>query len=712
MLGVGDLRLFIPYLSVFVSGLCVMVVELVAGRIVARHLGASIYTWTSVIGIILAGIAFGNYLGGRIADRYPPNRALSLLFLVSSALAVSIPLSDRIVADWVILWTLDWPVRVSVHVAAVFLIPSMLIGTVSPIAAKSAVAEAEHTGRALGSIYAWGVIGSIIGTFLTGFYLIPTFGTSTVIWLVVITLALMSLVVGGRAVLAGTWILVLPVLAVLQLAPWAWAESTGRLLRLRGPTSDHVAEVESLYSHIRVLKSERNGVERYHLMLDKMTHNTVVVGDPLDLQDPYIRMFSGLTHLIGEGRDALDTMTIGGGGYAFPQYLHHHWPGGRHDVVEIDPEVTRIAAEHMQARMEGFRNFHEDGRVFVNRLVAERGEAARAVYDFIYIDAFNDYTVPYQLTTREFFGHLRTLLRDDGAFMMNMIDSGESGLLLGSLLNTLEEVFPHVVVFLEGTTFRLGARNTFVILAAPKSHDYARFVEPDPTRFGIHRLTEAELAAIRFRAGGLVLTDEFAPTENLIGPVVRSSSKLLAAGAIVSQGIAKLNDGKLDEAERIFTRALEIDFRSASAHRYLGYIHETREDWEGARAHYRRSLEINSAQIELCLQLADSAEQRGDLDDALFYLRTALRSAPDDVEVRVRLGVLFGRHGRLPEAVRELSLAVETDPEHFGARKSLGRALFLAGDSSRARRELEAANRLRPGDSQVTSLLKQLRPAE
>src|SRR4030043_2139367 len=91
------LPLLIPSATVFISSACIMVLELVAGRIIARHLGASLYTWTSVIGVVLTGITIGNYLGGRIADRFPAKKALASLLGISSAACVAVIILNNLV---------------------------------------------------------------------------------------------------------------------------------------------------------------------------------------------------------------------------------------------------------------------------------------------------------------------------------------------------------------------------------------------------------------------------------------------------------------------------------------------------------------------------------------------------------------------------------------------------------------------------------------
>ena len=183
----------VPSTTVFISSGCIMVLEITAGRLLARYLGSSLHTWTSVIGVVLAGIAIGNYLGGRIADRYPARKTLAVLFAVSSVACVGIIVLNTTVGNWEFLWRLSWPVRVFCHVSSVFLIPSTLLGMISPVVAKMALDRGLATGRTIGAIYAWGAAGSIAGTFLAGFYLIAVMGTIPIFWTIGGCLLLMAI---------------------------------------------------------------------------------------------------------------------------------------------------------------------------------------------------------------------------------------------------------------------------------------------------------------------------------------------------------------------------------------------------------------------------------------------------------------------------------------------------------------------------------------
>ena len=184
-------------LIVFMSSVCIMVLELTASRLIAKHVGSSLYTWTSVIGVVLAGITVGNYLGGFLADRIRPAKLLCWLFFIASVLSFSILWLDNITTTWVRPVDMDWPMWVLWVVFCMFILPSVALGTISPVVAALALSSNTKTGITVGNIYAWGAFGSIVGTFLTGFYLIDVFGTRMIIAMTSGTLAIIGVIVAS-----------------------------------------------------------------------------------------------------------------------------------------------------------------------------------------------------------------------------------------------------------------------------------------------------------------------------------------------------------------------------------------------------------------------------------------------------------------------------------------------------------------------------------
>ena len=172
-------RLGRPNLIVFVSSACILVLELVAERIIAPHVGMSLYTWTSIIGVVLAGISLGNYLGGRLADRWASPRLLGGILVLGGLASLGILVADGL--D--VLAAVEWPfiARILVLIASLFLLPAAILGTVSPIVAKLAMRDLDRAGRTVVRIYAAGSAGSIVGALATGFLLVPWFDTHVIV---------------------------------------------------------------------------------------------------------------------------------------------------------------------------------------------------------------------------------------------------------------------------------------------------------------------------------------------------------------------------------------------------------------------------------------------------------------------------------------------------------------------------------------------------
>jgi MFS family permease len=169
-----------PNLIVFMSSACIMILELVAGRIIAPHVGSSLYTWTSIIGVVLAGISLGNYVGGWMADRWASPRLLGRVFMLSGLASIGILFVNR----FNLVPAGPWPLMVKslLLITVLFFPPAVVLGTVSPIVAKLAMHDLEKTGQTVGQLYAYGSMGSIIGTFATGFFLVFLFNTHVIIW--------------------------------------------------------------------------------------------------------------------------------------------------------------------------------------------------------------------------------------------------------------------------------------------------------------------------------------------------------------------------------------------------------------------------------------------------------------------------------------------------------------------------------------------------
>jgi predicted membrane-bound spermidine synthase len=324
-------------LLVFLSSVCVMTLELTASRLIAKHVGSSLYTWTSVIGVVLAGITIGNYLGGWLADRYNRQRVLSWMFLAASLSCTSVLWLDQIVAELPRPESFSWPAWILCVVAMMFLLPAVLLGTTSPLVASMALARSSRLGMTVGNVYAWGALGSIVGTFLTGFYLIDVWGTRAIVGLTAGTLAALAVAVAGQrwvfrtAVLCG-WLQLLGLIwmsaSLTSTTMAAVAEHYGEALNVLADNDEKANAVgqwrsfgskigeklhefglllqlrddqiggyhdESSYSYISVGDDYMDGEAIRYLRLDKLVHSYYNPDAPTTLHYEYEQVYAAVT---------------------------------------------------------------------------------------------------------------------------------------------------------------------------------------------------------------------------------------------------------------------------------------------------------------------------------------------------------------------------------------------------------------------------------
>ncbi len=697
------LALAAPGSTVFVSSACIMILELVAGRLVARHLGSSLYTWTSVIGVVLMGITAGNYLGGRLADKYDCRRTLGVLFLLAACACVHIVIMENVVGRWMWLWVLNWPVHVFTHVMLVFFVPSVLLGTISPLVAKMALDRGLPTGRTVGDIYAFSAAGSIAGTFLAGFYLIVAFGTATIIWAVGGVLIVMALLHGpaSRLVRSGAAVFVLA--GLLAMSPYAAADEMARTLALkREAEAGLIYERETPYCLVRVKQVSQRPDSRV-FMQDKLIHSKIVMDDPLSLRYGYTRLYAELTEAIYSTDDAICVLAIGGGGYVFPRYLEEKYPESRIDVVEIDPAVTEAAMEAFGLpRDTTINTISMDARNYVDRLVREGRMVGGGIYDLIYEDALNDYAIPFQLVTREFNDKIARVLKEDGVYMMELIDAYESGLFLGSVVNTLQLTFSSVEVITDYEPLP-SSRRTFIVIATNREIDWGQVTGLLDCDFRLWHLSGEEKDLVVERAGRTILTDMYAPVENLLSPVVCQDAWTNLADSYMGRGRRLKDRGQWHESVAFFGRAMKTSHLvKAEAHNEIAMVYVALNDLERAAAHLRTAIHFHESQgdrqcgPEVYLNMGLVLKQTEGEEAADKYLAKAvegfrqwLAREGESAEVLSRLGNALAERGEFAEAGEVLRRAILMDPSDAMNYQCLASCLKLQGRWEEAIYEVE-----------------------
>jgi spermidine synthase len=524
--------------AVFIAGGVLLGLEIASSRVLAPLFGNSLYVWGSLIGIVLAGLSTGYWLGGIVADRYPTPRLLVGLLGVGALLVLAIPFVDGWMLDRVVDW--DPGPRLDPVIATILLfgLPSVVLGSVSPVAVRLKARSIEKLGRTAGRLFAISTAGSIAGTFLTSFWLIPELGTDQVLAAAAVALVLAAAAVAlvERLVIAFALALTLAgasVGAVVSLAPDKGGTVAASQLRNWSP----VYRQRSLEDRSGGIEESQSGYKIVHTK-DSQYHRIAVVDDDTSrylrfdssfqsgmyLDDPYRTRFEYSDYLqlsFAYRAQTRRILYVGLGGGSAPKRTWRDFPGVRIDVVELDPEVVDIAYKYFELPRDPRLSVDvEDGRRYVS--------SHDGPWDVIVVDAFYSDSIPFHLATREFLELARSRLTPGGLVVTNIIGAvrGPDSRLFRSMLRTYRTVFPTVAIHPvvdAGRSDLESVRNIIVVAgegAAPsKQFLLDRWREVRRRSPGSPDL----VAAIKGRVDAPiptqdvpVLTDDYAPTDALL----------------------------------------------------------------------------------------------------------------------------------------------------------------------------------------------------
>ena len=496
---------------VFVAGTAAMSLEFSASRLLTPVFGSTIYTWGSLIGVILAGLSLGYFIGGKLADKKPSIQKLCSIIFSAGLYIVLIPFVSTAIIEFAsntFASPQDSQYASLLATTALLITPTFLLGIISPYAVKLATNTLSRLGNIAGNYYALSTIGSIIGTFLTVFVLIPSFEIRHIIFALGSILLIFASVIGLRwfpkaLAISAVVLLFLP---ISSLASGAVTHS-----------GTVVYEKETLYSHLDVTDSANVRT----LYLNGLPHSAMYKDDPNELVVTYTKYFH-LGFVFND--DVRHVLFVGGGGFSGPKSFLDTYPDVKIDVVEIDADVIDVAKEYFSLSSDSrLRIFNEDARSFLSRTDQN--------YDLIVLDAFSRTYVPFHLMTLEYFEILDNKLTPDGIIVSNLIGnmSGDTSNLLRAVYRTMSQVFPTLHLF---TTrdYDFGEPQNIMIIASKTNVQYdkpelAAILEGnmDPnTPDGIdgsidfaNHLHDGEIRTVDVP----ILTDQYAPVEHLLNPL-------------------------------------------------------------------------------------------------------------------------------------------------------------------------------------------------
>lgn len=419
---------------VFICGAVVMAYEIVGARIVSPYIGTSTYIWTSLIGVILAALSIGYWIGGRLADRKPLVSILAFAIFISGGLiSMTILINEAVLS---LIATARIGLELKAVLAAIFLFApaSVSLGFVIPYATKLRISSLDDTGKTVGRLNALSTVGSIFGTFLAGFVLIPFVGSNRSLYLIAASLFLLSVIltplVISRISIASLLLFVSGV-AATEFSAYSAKHTLG------------ITNIDTLYSRIRIFDTveRKTGRKITALTTDPYSVQSAIFHDSDDLALEYTKFY----HLVGHYRpDHRRTLMIGGAGYSFPREYLRKYNESRIDVVEIDAGVTQAARDHFRlVDDDRLSIFHEDGRIFLN-------DADTAKYDAVMMDAFGSlFSIPFHLTTVEAVKQIHRVLDDDGVVILNLGSavSGDAAGFFNAAFATYRAVFEFVDVY-------------------------------------------------------------------------------------------------------------------------------------------------------------------------------------------------------------------------------------------------------------------------
>ncbi len=492
------------YLTEFFAGMSVMAVELAASRFMAPYFSSSQIVYTIIIGTVMIAMALGNVWGGKTADKNPDPAVLYRRMLIAGAWIAAIPFFGRFAVVG-ISGLMIIAVRSGFLIAAafascmiVFVFPLFLLGTVTPSLVRYIMENTENSGSIVGRLGAFNTIGSIIGTFLPTFVTIPSVGTAaTFIIFSGILMVLAALYFISEKKITVTLIVTVIIFIVSSIL--------GFTASFAFWSDDLKYEGESVYNYLQVKEDDRQIILSTNVLFGvqsiKMKSSTLT-GMYYDYDLAAAAMSQART---GRADSELDVLVLGNGTGTYASQCTAYFEGCRIDGVEIDGKISKLASYIFD--MPDTVNLYEyDGRAFL--------AASDKQYDVIMVDAYQDITIPFQMSTVEFFTLVREHLRPGGIMVVNMnMHSDGDGAINQHLTDTILSVFPYAS---EIDVQNWSGRELFASAEADPAELLSEYLEKNP---------DGELSSLFSRmssrlkksedAGTRPLTDDRAPVEML-----------------------------------------------------------------------------------------------------------------------------------------------------------------------------------------------------
>ena len=501
------------YLTEFFAGMSVMAVELGASRLLAPYFSSSQIVWTIIIGTIMIAMALGNIMGGRWADKDPdPDRLYGRMIIAAVWIALIPAVGKYIIIgiSGILILSINTNFLVIAAFAAcmiTFVFPLFLLGTVTPSLVKYTVDSLDDNGKVVGYLNASNTIGSIIGTFVPTFISIPAVGTSITFLIfagIILVLCALYFISDRR----------FPRKLIIGLIIFILACIFGHGDSFAFWRDDLVYEGESVYNYLQVDEDDSEVVLSTNVLFGVQS----VYRKEKTLTGMYYDYAMAAPYMAGmSDKEDTDILILGMGTGTYATQCSRYFGDIRVEGVEIDEKITDLAHRYFELP-DTIRVTTYDGRAFLQGLDRVGGRDGSeygddGLYDVIMVDAYQDITIPFQMSSVEFFSLVRDHLKDDGVMVvnMNMQSDGEDGI-NEYLADTISSVFTSVyTVDVRNNTNRELFASMDLGFRERLTEGYAS--EDDEELKSMMETVDAGLT--EYRAGDRILTDDRAPVELL-----------------------------------------------------------------------------------------------------------------------------------------------------------------------------------------------------
>lgn len=479
-----------------------MAMELCASRVLSPYFGDSNIVWTSIIGVILLSASAGNAIGGKLADerKCGIGKLLGVLVILAAIAILYIPILSDLILTVLSHFITNVKVGAIAGTILLFFPSSLIFGTIPPLVMKLKLHSLSVAGKTVGRLQAVSAIGSIFGTFVSGFLLVPNFGSRYILFAMAAFTALLTFLLGVKSVMRYTFLL-LAISFAVTISVFVYRSGTQTAV-LAGE-QNVIAEYDTQYNHVEIVNGTENGYAVRYMLIGNGCESATYTDEDMkyELVVPYTKYYD----LMFEANiEISDVLMIGGGGYSVPQYLVSHYDDLCIDVVEIDSQITDLAMEFffLDDALEEFNSaentrlnlIREDGKVYLNTSTNK--------YDAILNDAFSGVTPVESLTTLESVQQISDMLNPGGVYLTNVIGSRSgagSGFLLAEV-KTISQVFDFVYVVPcteEGETFSDESVENYMVVASNSQLALEGTVDLD-------------------FSGSIILTDDYCPVDSLV----------------------------------------------------------------------------------------------------------------------------------------------------------------------------------------------------